>query len=113
MAKHSNDSPGAQARATGAKSTRSKLDKEDSTKPERAKAFPRQHAWKERNQLKVWAHSSLRSGLRRGLIQPQPCAYCGKPKAEAHHDAYDRPLDVIWLCRGCHKRLHAERRAKP
>ena len=24
----------------------------------------------------------------------------------AHHEDYDRPLDVIWLCGGCHYQVH-------
>jgi hypothetical protein len=72
----------------------------------------RQAAWRDRNPQSVWAHMALRSGLRRGLVQPQPCAHCGAPKTEAHHEDYDRPLDVLWLCRPCHKQHHAQRRAK-
>jgi len=34
------------------------------------------------------------------------CSKCGKPKAEAHHEDYDKPLEVIWLCSSCHRRKH-------
>jgi hypothetical protein len=57
--------------------------------------------------MATWAHSATRSGIRRGLLQPQPCSVCGEPKAEAHHDDYERPLHVVWLCRAHHKQLHA------
>ncbi len=71
--------------------------------------FRRQAAWKERNLLKVRAHASLRSGLRRGLVTKQACEICGALEAEAHHEDYDRPLEVRWLCRHHHKALHAGR----
>lgn len=71
---------------------------------------PRQAAWRERNPQSTWAHMALRSGLRRGLVVPQPCEVCGEPRAEAHHPDYDRPLDVVWLCRPHHKAAHAQER---
>ena len=109
MSKYNSRNPGALAGATGAMSKAGKLHKENSGKQISGKAFPRQDAWRQRNPLAVWAHASLRSGLQRGLIQPQPCTHCGEPKTKSHHEAYDRPLDVIWLCRACHKALHAGR----
>ena len=67
----------------------------------------RQEAWRERNPQKYWAHSALRSGLRRGLVRRQPCEVCGEHDTEAHHPDYDRPLVVQWLCRLHHKQVHA------
>ncbi len=73
----------------------------------------RQEAWQERNPQKRWAHNALRSGLRRGLVQRQPCEVCGDQNTEAHHPDYDRPLEVVWLCRAHHKAEHAQvRRAE-
>jgi hypothetical protein len=36
----------------------------------------------------------------------QPCSMCGALKAECHHPDYTKPLEIIWLCRRCHKRIH-------
>lgn len=44
--------------------------------------------------------------LRRGKIERKPCADCGEAHAEMHHEDYDRPLDVVWLCRPCHLLRH-------
>jgi len=43
---------------------------------------------------------------RRGKLVPQPCEKCAAEKVEAHHDDYDKPLQVRWLCRSCHVEHH-------
>lgn len=41
------------------------------------------------------------------LIRPSKCSWCNiKCKPEAHHDNYDEPLNVTWLCKPCHAELH-------
>jgi len=71
-----------------------------------------QAKWNKANPLALWAHAALRSALRKGLIEKEPCAVCGDPNSEAHHDpeAYDQPLAVTWLCRLHHKREHGRLR---
>lgn len=44
---------------------------------------------------------------KRGHLVPKPCQNCGSKEVEMHHEDYDRPLDVTWLCRPCHLALHA------
>lgn len=65
-----------------------------------------QARWRERNPLKRWAHVATASALRRGLLKRQPCERCGGEPADGHHDDYQRPLAVRWLCRRCHKAAH-------
>ena len=36
----------------------------------------------------------------------QGCEVCGSETVDAHHDRYDEPLNVRWLCRRHHVRLH-------
>ncbi len=79
----------------------------------RKAAYQRQAKWKERNQLKVWAHQALRGALKRGLITKQPCEVCGAEETEAHHPDHLRALEVLWLCRKHHKALHAQENAGP
>lgn len=38
-------------------------------------------------------------------IPAQPCIICGG-KAERHHPDYSQPLNVIFLCRSHHKKVH-------
>lgn len=54
------------------------------------------------------ATKKVRYRIRKGEIIPQPCEVCGHPHAEAHHDDYNKPLDVRWLCRECHLAWHRE-----
>jgi hypothetical protein len=38
----------------------------------------------------------------RGHLVPEPCEVCGDTDVEMHHDDYDEPLRVRWLCRWHH-----------
>ena len=51
------------------------------------------------------ANIALTKAVRDGVIKREPCAVCGKVKAEAHHEDYSKHLDVAWLC----SRHHADR----
>jgi len=44
--------------------------------------------------------------VKRGLIKKTDCANCGNIRSEAHHTDYTKPLEVIWLCRPCHLKIH-------
>lgn len=46
--------------------------------------------------------------LRRGVIKKEKCRICGKEQSEMHHGDYTKPLDIIWLCRMCHMKIHKE-----
>lgn len=66
-----------------------------------------QARWSDRNPKARWAHSALRSALKRGLIAKEPCERCGATEVDGHHEDYDRPMVVRWLCRKDHKQEHA------
>lgn len=44
--------------------------------------------------------------LKRGMLERRPCEVCGSLEVQMHHDDYDRPLDVRWLCRAHHRQEH-------
>lgn len=45
--------------------------------------------------------------IRKGVLVKQPCEKCGtEEKIEAHHDDYNKPLNVRWLCRKHHLEHH-------
>lgn len=42
----------------------------------------------------------------RGEITRKPCEVCGETKVDGHHEDYNEPLDVRWLCRKHHMEQH-------
>lgn len=63
---------------------------------------------KENNLEKVRARKILNYHVNVGnMTKPIFCSNCQeKTKIEAHHENYLKPLDIIWLCRQCHKLIH-------
>jgi hypothetical protein len=43
-------------------------------------------------------------------IRKLPCAKCGNPESEGHHEDYRKPFDVIWLCHKHHREAHRKPR---
>ena len=56
--------------------------------------------------LKANCRSYLNVYIKRGKITKLPCEQCNNPSSEAHHEDYNKPLIVKWLCRSCHIKLH-------
>lgn len=49
-------------------------------------------------------HDAIKEGI---IIRPDKCSSCGiKCKPDGHHDDYDKPLKIIWLCKKCHHATH-------
>ncbi len=69
-------------------------------------------AWMRRNRKKVLAQKATRRAIKKGLITREPCATCGSERVHAHHEDYDQPLIVQWLCPACHAGLHAKKRER-
>lgn len=83
-------------------------DRMRSAKPERmAKISAVSRNWRHKNPRKYAAHTLVNNAIRDGRLKSQPCVKCGK-KAHAHHDNYDYPLDVMWLCAVHHSERHKE-----
>jgi hypothetical protein len=57
--------------------------------------------------LRAKAQKIVRSAIRKGTLTRQPCSVCGTTEnVDGHHEDYDRPLDVTWLCRKHHRLRH-------
>jgi hypothetical protein len=69
------------------------------------------NAWAERNPHKRKAQGIVSSAIQKGdLLRPEICSNCKQaPKSiQAHHEDYEKPLDIIWLCATCHSARHKE-----
>ena len=67
--------------------------------------------YQENNQDKIIARITLRRAVSAGVIKKDECSManisdCCFGKIEAHHDDYNRPLDVRWLCKYHHTKQH-------
>ena len=54
------------------------------------------------------AKSIVNHAIRDGKLKREPCEICGKEPAQAHHDDYNYPLKVRWLCQDCHAKWHRD-----
>lgn len=64
--------------------------------------------YRKSNLEKVKAHNDLNHAIEKGkIIRPDRCSKCKREcKPEGHHEDYDKPLDVVWLCRSCHRKKY-------
>lgn len=58
--------------------------------------------------LRGFARRKINYAVKTGkLIKPSTCSHCNiKTNLDGHHPDYSKPLEVIWLCRGCHGKEH-------
>ena len=59
------------------------------------------------------ARDVLNRAVRAGhIVRPKSCQECGDEdrRLHGHHSDYSRPLDVEWLCPGCHPTRHVRAR---
>lgn len=74
----------------------------------RAAANENRRAWVMRHSEKRLAHVIAGNAIRDGRLTKQPCERCGELRVEAHHEDYNKPLEVTWLCKPCHMMRHRE-----
>lgn len=64
--------------------------------------------FRERSPDAYRAQTAVNNALRDGRLSKGPCHFCeAAGRVHAHHTDYSKPLDVVWLCVRCHRRLHA------
>jgi hypothetical protein len=59
-------------------------------------------------------HDITEKAIARGVLVPKPCEVCGangtmsdgRREVQAHHDDYNKPLEVRWLCQRHHHEWH-------
>ena len=74
----------------------------------RAAAVKRNLKWQRENPEKVACYRVYRKALADGTIECQGyCEFCSvEVGLVGHHEDYSKPLDVIWLCGDCHRKVH-------
>ena len=75
------------------------------TEAGKAAAIRAKQVFKARHPQKRKAHIAVGNALASGKLKRQPCIVCGK-KAQGHHEDYNKPLDVTWLCTFHHALRH-------
>jgi hypothetical protein len=54
----------------------------------------------------------LRHAIGNGkIIKPKNCSVCGTTALlHGHHEDYEKPLEVIWVCHPCHIEIHRKKK---
>jgi len=77
----------------------------------RLAANARHLAWSHRpeNIRKKRANAFVNNALRAGRLTREPCEVCGSVEhIQAHHEDYDKPFAITWLCIKHHAARHVE-----
>jgi hypothetical protein len=77
-----------------------------------ARQWRKRHPYSPEQRKRRNARAYARTYWLRGKLRQKPCRHCGESRSERHHPDYARPLFVIWLCRPCHLKLHANKRRR-
>lgn len=62
--------------------------------------------YKKNSGHKLKAKWMVKYAVKKGELVRGVCVVCGKEKVDGHHEDYDKPLDVIWLCHQHHMERH-------
>lgn len=68
----------------------------------------RSRRWRKLYPERYKAHTEVGNAVRNGrVVKPVACSVCGETgkRVEGHHPCYSKPLEVIWCCTPCHRRL--------
>lgn len=68
--------------------------------------------YRKKNYTRFRAREMARKAIKIGKLIRQKCEFCGESVTEAHHDDYQKPLAVRWLCRKHHRDLHKNAKTK-
>ncbi len=80
------------------------LKKWNTENPEKIREAGRKY--RDANPEKRKAYGIVQVAINKGSLLRQLCGVCGKEPTDAHHEDYDKPLDVLWYCKKHHKALH-------
>lgn len=58
------------------------------------------------NIKKKYIYEKVRLHIKAGKLKRLPCVICGDLKSRGHHEDYNKPLELIWLCATHHAHRH-------
>jgi hypothetical protein len=79
------------------------------------KAIEYQKKYDIKHKKEVKARLLANNAEKLGLLKKECCQLCGIKERDRpmscrniikHHPDYNKPLEIVWLCRSCHKQLH-------
>jgi hypothetical protein len=62
--------------------------------------------WWAKNKDRQRVKDAVKYALKTGKLVRKPCEVCNVVPAQAHHEDYSKPLEVVWLCRKHHTERH-------
>jgi len=81
------------------------------------------HFYRGGSQQSKRAGHMVETAIKKGILIPEPCEVCnmnpneknagGQRLVESHHDDYNKPLEVRWLCQKHHHEWHKKNTAIP
>lgn len=80
------------------------------------------HFYRDGSRADQKAHDKVEKAILAGrLVRPNNCEQCGasgrfedgRSAIQAHHDDYNKPLHVRWLCQPCHHEWHRNHKPIP
>jgi hypothetical protein len=84
-------------------------DRERAKLPKRVKARTAFTAkWRKADSRVTKCHNAVARAIKKGVLKVLPCCICGDENSVAHHESYEKPLDVIFYCQAHHKERHKE-----
>ena len=68
---------------------------------------------REKNKKHITARNKINYLINSGKIERGVCAICGSTKdVDAHHEDYDEPYFIIWLCKKHHEQATNQERCE-
>lgn len=69
--------------------------------------------YRKQNPKRYKAMEIVYHAKKNGQLKKKPCEICDSLESQAHHEDYNKPLEVRWLCLCCHQAYHSYLKAHP